>query len=302
MTSDQARASRLDVFYGLGAYLIWGMLPVYMRLMQAVPPIQIIAHRALWTAALTGALVLALRRGRGLVAALRQGRVAVLLLASALLIGANWLIYAWAVLNGHTLDASLGYFINPLVNVALGVLVLKERLHRLEKVAVGIAAIGVGALALQGGTALVVPLALALTFGVYGLIRKVAAIDPLEGLAVETMLLAPLAAGVLVWADRSGTAMFGRDTGTDLLLLSSCLITAAPLLLFAAAARRMRYSALGVLQYIAPTMQFLQAVLLFGEKLTAVHMFTFACIWAALALYAVSALRSGSAAPVCPPE
>jgi chloramphenicol-sensitive protein RarD len=200
------------------------------------------------------------------------------------------------VIHGQILAVSAGYFINPLVNVALGMLVLGERLRRLQLAAVGLAAVGVLPLAATGGAQTGVALGLALSFAFYGLVRKVAPVDAFEGLFIETALLAPLALGWLLWTGPAGA--FGHDRSLDALLLAAGVVTAVPLLLFAGAARRLRYTTLGLFQYIAPTLQFLQAVLLFGETLRPVHLFTFGCIWTGLALYAFDSLRGGSAMPV----
>jgi chloramphenicol-sensitive protein RarD len=289
---------------GAGAYLIWGLLPLFLRLLSGVPPIQIVAHRVLWSLALLALLAVVLGKGGEIVAALKRRGVLPVLLASAALIAANWTIYAWAVLNHHVIETSLGYFINPLFNVVLGVVVLKERLRPAQFVAVGVAALGVAIMAVAQGAALWIPLGLAFSFGTYGLLRKMAPVDAFAGLTIESALLAPIAAGVLVWAGQAGQGAWGESTARDLLLVASGPITAAPLLLFAAAAKRLRYATLGLLQYIAPTLQFLQGWLLFGERLTTVHLITFGCIWTGLILYAIDGIRTARAAPTpaAPPE
>lgn len=291
-----AHAQRIGVALGLCAYLIWGLLPAYMKLLANVPAVQILAHRVLWSLLLLGGAATLARRWSGVARALMDWRVLRLLCLSAVLIACNWLVYIWAVLNGQVLAASLGYFINPLVNVALGVLVLGERLGRLQAVAVALASVGVAAMAAAGGVGIAIALTLALTFGCYGLVRKIAPVDAFGGLLIETALLAPLAAGWLAWLGSAGA--FGADRAQDALLALSGVVTAVPLLLFAAAAKRMRYATLGLLQYISPTLGFLQAVLLFGEPLRPVHLFTFGCIWAGLALYAFDSLRRAAATPV----
>src|SRR5204862_449010 len=211
----------------------------------------------LWSLLLLAVVVLIARRGRAILAAAR-GRTLLLLCASATLIAINWLVYIWSVQNNHVLEASLGYFINPLINVALGVALLGERIRRGQALAVGIAALGVLVLTISGGGAIWISLALALSFAFYGLVRKVAAIDALGGLTVETLLLAAPALAVLFHASANGTAAFGADRHLDLLLILAGAVTAAPLLMFAAAARRLRYATLGLLQYLAPTLQFAQ--------------------------------------------
>ena len=282
--------TRAGLAYGVGAYVLWGAMPLYLRLLRHVPPVQVLAHRVLWSVLLLAVVVVLLRRLPGIRAA-ASPRVLGTLAASAVLIAINWLVYIWAVTHAHVLEASLGYFINPLVNVALGVLVLRERVRPVQMAAVAVAAAGVAAMALGGG-ALWISITLALSFGTYGLLRKVVAIDALGGLFLETLILAPFAAGVLLYAGHGGEAAFGRDGTTDLLLAASGAITAAPLLLFAASARRLRYATVGLLQYIGPTLQFLQAVLLFGEPLRPVHFVTFGLIWTGCALYAWDSLRA----------
>lgn len=294
MTQSQG-ADRAGLFLGIAAYGLWGVLPLYLHLLQGVPALQVLSHRILWSLLLLAVIVIALRRAKGIAHAAR-GRTLLFLVGSAVLIAINWLVYIWAVQNNHVLDASLGYFINPLVNVALGVTVLGERLRRWQGIAIGLAATGVLLLTLHGGGALWIPLALALSFGAYGLLRKVAAIDALGGLTVETLLLGPAALAVLLWADHAGTAAFGASTRIDLLLIAAGVVTATPLLLFAAAAKRLPYATMGLLQYIAPTLQFLEAVWLFGEPVLPVHLATFALIWSGCALYAWDSLRAYRAA------
>lgn len=288
--STSSGADRTGLLLGVAAYALWGVLPLYLHLLQAVPALQVLAHRVLWSLLLLAGIVVAIRRVRPIAAAAR-GRTLLLLTGSAGLIAINWLVYIWAVQNGHVLDASLGYFINPLVNVGLGVAVLGERLRRVQGAAIALAAIGVLLLVAHGGGALWIPLALALSFGGYGLLRKVAAIDALGGLTVETLLLAPASLAVLLWAAHAGTEAFGTSTRIDLLLIAAGAVTATPLLLFAAAARRLPYATMGLLQYIAPTLQFAEAVLLFGEPVLPVHVATFALIWSGCALYAWDSLR-----------
>ncbi|WP_028056647.1 EamA family transporter RarD [Sphingomonas phyllosphaerae] len=276
-------ATRNGLILGIGAYTLWGLLPIYLHLLHGVPALQVLAHRVLWSLLLLALVIVVLRRAAAIRAAAR-GRTLLLLCASAALIAVNWMVYIWSVQNGHVLEASLGYFINPLVNVALGTIVLGERIGRMQKAAVAVAAIGVMVMASAGAGALWIPLTLAFSFGLYGLIRKVAAIDALGGLTVETALLAAPALAVLLLGSEP---VFGRGTQTDMLLVLAGAVTAAPLLMFAAAARRLRYATMGLLQYIAPTLQFLEAVILFREPLRTMHIVTFALIWIGCALYAL---------------
>jgi chloramphenicol-sensitive protein RarD len=294
MTADPEQ--RRGVLLALGAYVSWGLLPLYLKLLSGVPAAQVLAHRVLWSLALLLVLAVALRLWRPVLAAAR-GRTLGLLAASATLIAVNWLVYIWAIGHAHVLEASLGYFINPLVNVGLGVLLLGERLRRVQAVAIGVAAAGVAAMALSGTGALWIPLALAASFGTYGLVRKVVAIDAFGGLLVETALLAPFCLAVLAQAWLGGTAAFGASRGLDALLVLAGAVTAAPLLMFAAAARRLRLATMGLFQYLAPTLQFLEGAFLFGEPLRAVHAVTFGLIWTGCALYAWDGWRAGREAP-----
>ncbi len=289
MSTDD-RTTRAGLILGIGAYVLWGVLPLYLRLLQSVPALQIVAHRVVWSLLLLALVVIAMRRTAKLRLAAR-GRTLLLLMASAVLIAINWLVYIWAVQQHHVLEASLGYFINPLVNVGLGVLLLKERLRQWQGIAVAIAGVGV-VVAAFGGQALWISLTLAASFGLYGLLRKIASIEALEGLTVETLLLVPACIAVLVHTGATGEAAFGKDRSIDLLLILAGAVTAAPLLMFAAAARKLRYSTMGLLQYIAPTLQFLQAVLLFGEPMRPAQIVAFGLIWAGCAVYAWDSVRA----------
>jgi len=286
--SSQTRAG---LFYGIAAYTLWGILPLYLHLLKAVPTAQVLSHRVIWSLLLLAAIVLATRRLRPL-STVARGRTLALLGASATLIAINWFVYIWSVANAHLVEASLGYFINPLVNVALGTLLLGERLNRLQAAAIGVAGVGVVILAAGGGGAIWISLALALSFGFYGLIRKVAAIDALGGLTIETAILGPFALALLLHAGAGGDAAFGQDRTMDLLLILAGPVTAAPLLLFAAGAKRLRYTTMGLLQFIAPTLQFLEAVLVYREPIRAAQLATFALIWAGCGLYAWSSIQA----------
>lgn len=289
MTSSSNTGNR-GLALAIGAYGIWGVLPLYFHVLARVPALQILAHRVVWSVLFLGLVVVALGRARDIWRAAR-GRTLLLLCASAALIAINWFVYIWSVETGHVLEASLGYFINPLVNVALGMLVLGERLRRWQGVAIGVAATGVLAMALSGGGAILISLSLAVSFGLYGLVRKVVAIDSLGGLTVETILLVPLAAGWLLYTLGQGTSGFGVSAGQNALLLAAGVVTATPLLMFAAAARLLPLSMMGLLQYIAPTIQFFVAIAL-GEPLRPIHLVTFALIWAGCALYAWDSVRA----------
>lgn len=291
MTNNAARGGLL---LGLGAYAIWGVLPLYFRWLGGVPALEVLAHRVVWSLALLLIVVTAMRRWPAVRAAV-TGRTMAMLAASALLIATNWLIYIWAVNNQQTLAASLGYFINPLVNVALGVAVLGERLRRWQGVAIAVAAIGVIAMAIGAIVTLWISLSLALSFGFYGLVRKMVAIDSLGGLTIETALLTPPSLIYLLMVAKSGGGAFSGDAVLNAKLVALGIVTAAPLLMFAEAARRLPYSTLGLLQYLAPTLQFIVAVAVFGEPLRPLHLLVFGLIWTGCALFAWDGLRAARA-------
>jgi chloramphenicol-sensitive protein RarD len=295
MVNDPAR-TRAGLLLGLGAYLLWGVLPLYFKAIAHVLPTAIVAHRILWSLIFLAVLVTIWKRWPAVRAAVTAPKVAMTLALTAILIAVNWLVYIWAVLNGHVLEGSLGYYLNPLVNVLLGVFILKERLTRAQTFAVGLAAAGVAALAFNAAAGLWISLTLAVTFATYGFLRKVAPVESIEGLSLETAFLAPIALGWLLWLGQSGRSGFDIDLTTDVLLVLAGAATATPLLLFTAAAKRLPYSTLGFLQYIAPSLQFLLAVLVFGERLTTAHIICFAAIWAALFIFAWEGVRTGRAA------
>lgn len=293
-----ARSTRTGLMQAAGAYLIWGLLPLYFLLLKTVDAGEIVANRVIWSLALLFGIVALMRRGGRLWLALTSGRTLRLLALSAALISVNWLVYIWSVQHAHVLEASLGYFLNPLVNVVLGVLVLRERLSRPQMAAVALAALGVLVLAVQAGEGLWISLTLAISFGLYGLVRKVAPVESIEGLTIETLVLTPFAIAYLVWLDGQGVLAFGGDVTTTTLLAVAGVVTAIPLLLFAAGARRLPYSVIGLLQYLAPTLQFLLAITLLGEHMTTAHAICFALIWAGLAVFVMGSIRRSRVAPV----
>lgn len=277
--------SRTGLFYGIAANVLWGVLPLYLNLLKGVDALQVLSHRVVWSLLVFAAILAMLGRLRSLAAAARS-RALGLLALSAVLIAVNWFVYIWSAANGHLVEASLGYFITPLVSVALGTTLLKEQLARSQAMAVGVAGIGVLILALSGGGEIWISLTLALSFGFYGMIRKMVKIDALGGLAIETTLLAPLAICILFYASSRGEAAFAQDGLTDALLILAGPITALPLLLFAAGARRLRYTTLGLLQFIAPTLLLAEAVLLYQEPIHPIQLATFGLIWIGCGLYA----------------
>lgn len=272
----------------LGSYLLWGFLPLYMKALHTVGSLEILSHRVVWSLVLL-ALILAYRQQwRWLGQAFRQPKILLTFLTTATLLSINWLTYIWAVQHHHIIDTSLGYFMNPLVSVLLGVVLLQERLRQWQIVAVGVATCGVLVLTVIAGIIPWVALTLAVSFGGYGLLRKTAPLNSLEGLSLETILLFVPALLFLVQQERLGTGAFiHAGPLTTLLLIFTGVITAVPLLLFAAGARLIPLSTLGILQYFAPTIQFFIGVFLYGEVLTPERMIGFSLIWLALAAFSL---------------
>lgn len=276
----------------VAAYTLWGVFPLYWYLLKSVPALQIIAHRVIWCGVFVVGWLLLRDGTRWLRSALGAPRVGAMLLASSVLISFNWGVYIWAVTHGRVVDASLGYFINPLVSILIGVLVLRERLNPTQWGAVGLAALGVLWLTLRHGEVPMVALALALSFALYGLIRKVAAVDAMPGLAIESLILLLPALAWLGWSQAQGTGRFAQgDPVQDALLVFGGALTALPLIGFAYGARRIPYSLVGILQYISPTLQLLCGVLLLGEPFARDQAIGFACIWIALAIYGFDGWR-----------
>lgn len=279
-------------FYALSAYLLWGFLPLYMKALAHVPPTEVIAHRVLWSLPIAAVVLLAQGRTADLKRALRTPSMLGMGAVTALLISVNWGFYIWAIGAGHTLDAALGYYINPLFSILLGAVLLKERLSPLQKVAVGLAAIAVIVLTIGAGQVPVVALALMLTWGFYAYLKKQLPIGPNQGFMLEVILLAPFALGYLIYAHATGTSHFGTGNATDTWLLLGCgVVTAIPLMLYANGAKLLRLSTIGIMQYIAPTMIFLTAVFVFDEPFGIPRMIAFPMIWGALILYSIAMFR-----------
>ncbi|GGC72242.1 EamA family transporter RarD [Undibacterium terreum] len=283
---------RKGIIFAATSYILWGLFPLYFRSLHEFAPIEILLHRMLWSLLFLSLVLLARRQWSWLRDVARQPRLVAGFAASALLLSGNWFIYIWSINNGHVIDSSLGYFMTPLVNVVLGFLLLHERLRPGQWVSVAMAACGVLWLAVQAGHVPWIGLSLAMTFGGYGLLRKTAKLGALEGLSLETLLLFPLAAAYLAILSSQGQSHFGgASTPSQLLLLAAGPITAIPLLLFAAGARLIPMSTLGLLQYISPSLQLLLGVLLFKEPFNGDRLIGFVAIWAALAVYSVEGLR-----------
>lgn len=289
---DAAHERSLGLASGVSAYLIWGFFPLLFALVAAAGPLEILAHRVVWSLAAVSLALALLRRPWGWLRTVFRGPRFVRLVAATVLVAVNWLTFIWAVNSGHVVEASLGYFINPLVSVALGALFLRERLRPLQAAAVAIACAGVGWRVWQLDSLPWIALFLAGTFGLYGLLRKRAPVEAASGLFIETLLVAPLALAWLVWVGQQGGLSFGSGARTDWLLPLTGVITAVPLMLFAVGARRLPLATVGFLQYLAPSLNFLVAVLVFREPLDATQLVGFALIWCALAVYSFDLLRA----------
>lgn len=286
-------ASGAGLLYAVGAYVSWGLFPIYFKaiLRAGATPMEALTHRVVWGVWVVAGMLLWFRRWGEVRAAIRTPRTLRLLACTTVLIAFNWYLYAWAVASNHVLEGSLGYFINPLVNVAFGVLLLKERLTRGQRIALVLACAGVLVFAFAAGRPPWISLALAASFASYALLRKRAHVHALPGLMVETALLFPLALGYLVWLHALGRSAFLRGSGAaDVLLVLAGVVTVVPLLWFTEGARRLTLTTLGLLQYIAPTGQFLLAVLLYGEPFSPAKGVAFALIWAGLAIVSVEAI------------
>jgi chloramphenicol-sensitive protein RarD len=291
--SSPQDSSRQGLVYGLLAYLVWGFFPVYFKALHGIPPVEVVAHRIIWSVLFLLALAAASDRWGEVRAAFASRQVVLTLVGSTTLITINWLVFIYAVEQGQVLQSSLGYFMTPLINVLLGMVFLRERLRPLQIVSLLLAVAGVGLLTARVGAVPWISLALASSFGLYGLLRKTANVEPLAGLLVETLLTGPLALAYLVWLGVHGQSSFPAavDKGALWLPLAG-ILTATPLLLFAAAARRLRLATIGFLQYLTPSLHFALAVLAYGEPFTPAHMLTFILIWSGLAIYTADAVRA----------
>lgn len=287
--------------FALMAHLIWGLLPLYLVMVQDVPPVEFVAWRTLFTLPICLTFVWLRGNGPDLRACLGQRRVLLTLLCTAAMIAINWLGYIWAIQNGYIYAASLGYYIVPLVMMLMGVVVLKETLTLYQWAAVALAAVGVGALALGAVTTLWLSLLLAVSFGIYGLLRKTVAAGPLVGLTIEAMILLPLVLGYLGWTQwAGGGTAIGRDAVETLAILGAGFVTAIPLLLFATAARALPYTVIGFLQFTAPTIIFVMGLTVFAEELKPAQLASFIAIWLAVALFSWDIWRKSRAARAVP--
>ncbi|WP_292970658.1 EamA family transporter RarD [Pantoea sp. UBA4549] len=286
-----SQQTRQGIFYALGAYFIWGIAPAYFKLVREVPPAEIMTHRVIWSVLFMLILITLSRSWKQVRRVAAQPKKVLLLALTAITIGGNWLLFIWAVNNQHMLEASLGYFINPLINVVFGMLFLRERFRRLQWLAVALAAAGVLVQLWQFGSLPVIALGLGLSFALYGLVRKKIQVDAQSGMLIETLWLFPLAAIYLFGvADSATSHLSANPLSLNLMLVAAGVLTTIPLMLFAAACTRLRLSTVGFFQYLGPTLMFLLAVLFYGERLTPDKLVTFGFIWLALALFIFDAV------------
>lgn len=284
--------------FALSAYVLWGFLPLYMKALAHIPPVEVIAHRVLWSLPIAAVVLLAQGRTADLQRALRTPSMLGMAAVTAILISLNWGVYVWAIGAGHTLDAALGYYINPLFSIFMGAVLLKERLTTLQKYAVLLAAFAVVVLTVGAGRLPLIALALTVTWGFYAYLKKQLPIGPNQGFTLEVLLLAPFALGYLIYAQASGNSHFLQGNTRDSAMLFGCgIITAVPLMLYANGAKLLRLSTIGIMQYIAPTMIFLTAVFVFGEPFGIPRMVAFPMIWTALLLYSIAMFRGRARKP-----
>lgn len=292
-SASPAPSSLVGVAFGLGAFCLWGLMPVLFKSMQHVPPVEILSHRIVWSLLGVGGILILAGQGPTLLTVLANRKAMSRLLLSTTVITVNWLLFIWAVNNGHVLQASLGYYLNPMLNVLLGVVILKERLTRAQWLAVVLVIGALAAFTIGLGEFPWISVTLALAFSIYGLARKTMPVGAAEGLAIETSILFPAAFAYLIYLGWTGEGHFLTEGWEmNLLLIGAGVATAIPLVMFAAAARRLRYATVGFLQYITPTIQFMLAVLIYGETFTDAHVMTFALIWVGIAIYTFETMRT----------
>ncbi|TBN39880.1 EamA family transporter RarD [Paracoccus subflavus] len=291
-SGDSPRGLMLAV----ATYVMWGFLPLFMKQLAHVPPSEVIAHRVLWSLPIALAVLLWQGRWADVGEAMRRPRLLVMAALTAALISINWMIYVWAVGNNHALDAALGYYINPLFSIFLGAFLLNERLSRVQMIAIALAALAVVVLTVQLGRLPLVALGLMLTWGIYALCKKSLPLGPTQGFTLEVLILTPFALAFVIWLGVSGQSHFASGSIADTILLIGCgPVTAVPLICYAMAAKQLRLSTIGILQYIAPTMIFVTAVLIFAEPFGMAQMIAFPMIWAGVVLYCLSLLQASSA-------
>lgn len=291
-SSDAGREAMLGGIGAASGYAFWGLTVIFYKQLTHVPAYEVLAHRTLWSVILTVGLIFLFRRGPSLVAAFTNKRLLLTLTATSLIIGANWFVFIFSINEGRVLETSLGYYINPLISVLIGVAFLSEKLTRPQIVAVALAFIGVLVMTIDFGEVPWISLFLAVTFAIYGYLRKITAVDPLEGLSIEVIILLPFAIVYLLFMEsQHGTAMMHEGSWTVFLLMLAGPMTVIPLFLFNYGAQRIRLATLGLMQYLAPTVQLIIAVWMYGEELTDTHLVTFGLIWAGLALFSWDTFR-----------
>jgi chloramphenicol-sensitive protein RarD len=289
----QTGDSRSGFLYALTAYLLWGFLPFYMKALAHVSPVEVLAHRVVWSVPIALAVLVWLGRTGDLKAAIRTPRMLGMAAVTAALISVNWGIYVWAIGSGHALDAALGYYINPLFSIFLGTVLLRERMGRLQAMAIGLAAIAVAILTWEVGRLPMVALSLTVTWGFYAFFKKSLPIGPNQGFALEVLILLPPALAYVAWLWGAGGGHFLQGVPWDNALLIGCgIVTAGPLMIYANGAKRLRLSTIAIMQYIAPTLIFLVAVFVFDEPFSGVKLVAFSLIWAALVIYSLPMLAS----------
>ena len=278
--------------FAITAYVLWGFLPLYMKLLSHISPAEVVAHRVIWSVPIALAVLLVLRRTKDVMAALRNPRMLLMACVTAALVSLNWGIYVWSITSGNALEAALGYYMNPLFSIALGALLLGEKLSRAQLVAIGLAASAVAVLVIDGGGVPWAALGMMLTWGFYALGKKQLPIGPNQGFLLEVLILLPFALGYVAYLTAQGTSLFELTFSTNTWLLLGCgVVTAIPLMIYANGAKLLRLSTIGILQYIAPTMIFLVAVFVFDEPFGRARAIAFPLIWLALIVYTTSMIR-----------
>ncbi|SFC43375.1 EamA family transporter RarD [Pseudoalteromonas denitrificans] len=293
MTNEQQKQG---IYYALAAFIMWGLAPIYFKLIDSIDALEILAHRVVWSFVFILIIIAIKKNWQKVRVILKKPKLMLMLLLTSTLLGFNWGLFIWAVNSGHMLDTSLGYYINPLFNVLLGIFFLGERLRLFQGIAVGLAVAGVLIQVINFGSVPIISLGLATSFAIYGLLRKKMAVESLPGLLLESLILVPLA--LIYWffyVDSSSANLMNNNWQLNLLLVSAGIVTTLPLLCFTAAAKRLQYSTLGFFQYIGPSLMFVLAVVFYGESVGVERLFTFGFIWAALALYTWDAIRSNKA-------
>ena len=287
--------NKLGLVFGISAYSLWGAFPLYWPLLEPANPLEIVSHRAVWTLVFCFIVLATTKALKSTLATLKQPKITARLFLTSILISINWLVYIWATNNGHVVEASLGYYINPLIIIGFGVILLKEKMRPLQWVAVSIASIGVLVLTIDYGRLPWIALALAISWGSYGLIKKQLGLGALEGLAIETLISAFFYLGYLIYIGNQGTGQFGQSWGLTLLLMSAGAITAIPLLLFNGSTNRLPFTTIGLLQYITPTLQFSVGVWVRHEDMPTARWIGFLIIWVALTTLALDLVKSSRA-------